>query len=377
LSDLLAFQATGRRREGFMALAREYSVTRLALLADLARQTALLDVATGLGGLAIAIGGAFLVSAGQLSAAWLPMLILLAVAAFMPVAEIAQVGRQLADTIASARRLRVVHDEPVLVLDGERDLHAAPGGSEIRFDDARFAYPERTQPVLNGVSFCVRAGSTAALVGASGAGKSTIANLLLRFWDPDTGSAQVDGVDLRRFRLDSLRSHVALVSQDTYLFNDTLEANIRLARPDASEKALRLALDQASLGDFVATLPEGLATRVGERGVQLSGGQRQRVAIARAFLKDAPVLVLDEATSHLDAISEAQVHAALKTLMANRTTLIIAHRLATVREADLIIVLDQGSVIEAGPHAQLLANNSVYAQLVNRQQVGNGLQQSA
>jgi ATP-binding cassette subfamily B protein len=377
LSDLLAFQATGRRREAFMALAREYSVTRLALLTDLARQTALLDVATGLGGLAVAVVGACLVSAGQLSAAWLPMLILLAVAAFMPVAEIAQVGRQLADTIASARRLRVVHDEPVPVLDGERDLQPSPGGSEVRFEDARFAYAERAQPVLNGVSFCVRAGSTAALVGASGAGKSTIANLLLRFWDPDTGSVQLDGVDLRRLRLDSLRSHVALVSQDTYLFNDTLEANIRLARPDASAQALQLALEQASLGDFVATLPQGLATRVGERGVQLSGGQRQRVAIARAFLKDAPVLVLDEATSHLDAISEAQVHAALKTLMANRTTLIIAHRLATVREADLIIVLDHGSVIEAGPHAQLLANNSVYAQLVNRQQVGNGLQHSA
>ena len=377
LSDLLAFQATGRRREAFMALAREYSMTRLALLSDLARQTALLDVATGLGGLTVAVVGACLVSAGQLSAAWLPMLILLAVAAFMPVAEIAQVGRQLADTIASARRLRVVHDEPIPVLDGDRDLQPSPGGSEVRFDDARFAYAERAQPVLNGVSFRVRAGSTAALVGASGAGKSTIANLLLRFWDPDTGSVQLDGVDLRRLRLDSLRSHVALVSQDTYLFNDTLEANIRLARPDASAQALQLALEQASLADFVATLPQGLATRVGERGVQLSGGQRQRVAIARAFLKDAPVLVLDEATSHLDAISEAQVHAALKTLMTNRTTLIIAHRLATVREADLIIVLDHGSVIEAGPHAQLLANNSVYAQLVNRQQVGNGLQQSA
>ena len=377
LSDLLAFQATGRRRDAFMALAREYSTTRLALLSDLARQTALLDVATGLGGLTVAVVGACLVSAGQLSAAWLPMLILLAVAAFMPVAEIAQVGRQLADTIASARRLRVVHDEPIPVLDGDSDLQPSPGGSEVRFDDARFAYAERAQPVLNGVSFSVRAGSTAALVGASGAGKSTIANLLLRFWDPDTGSVQLDGVDLRRLRLDSLRSHVALVSQDTYLFNDTLEANIRLARPDASDQALQLALAQASLADFVATLPQGLATRVGERGVQLSGGQRQRVAIARAFLKDAPVLVLDEATSHLDAISEAQVHAALKTLMANRTTLIIAHRLATVREADLIIVLDHGSVIEAGPHAQLLANNSVYAQLVNRQQVGNGLQQSA
>ena len=376
LSDLLAFQATGRRRDAFMALARDYSATRLALLADLARQTASLDVATGLGGLSVALVGACLASTGQLSASWLPMLILLAVAAFMPVAEIAQVGRQLADTIASARRLLVVHDEPVRVLDGDGDLRPAPGGSEVRFEDARFAYAERSQAVLNGVSFHVPAGSTAALVGASGAGKSTIANLLLRFWDPDTGSVQLDGVDLRSLRLDSLRAHVALVSQDTYLFNDTLEANIRLARPDASAEALQLALKQASLGEFVATLPQGLATRVGERGVQLSGGQRQRVAIARAFLKDAPVLVLDEATSHLDAISEAQVHTALKTLMANRTTLIIAHRLATVREADLIIVLEHGSVIEVGPHAQLLANNSIYAQLINRQQV-SGLQQSA
>ncbi len=291
LSDLLAFQATGRRREAFMTLAREYSVTRLALLADLARQTALLDVVTGLGGLAIAVGGAFLVSAGQLSAAWLPMLILLAIAAFMPVAEIAQVGRQLADTIASARRLRVVHDEPVQVLDGDLDLHAAPGGSEVRFEDAAFRL---RRAHATRIERCVFPRARRLYRGACGGlrrrqehhCKSAVAVL-----GPGYRFGASGWCRLAALRLDSLRAHVALVSQDTYLFNETLEANIRLARPDASEEALRLALEQASLGDFVATLPEGLATRVGERGVQLSGGQRQRVAIARAFLKDAPVLV--------------------------------------------------------------------------------------
>jgi ATP-binding cassette subfamily C protein CydCD len=164
-----------------------------------------------------------------------------------------------------------------------------------------------------------------------------------------------------------LRSRVALVAQDTYLFNDTLEANIRMARPEASREALALAIEQAALSGFVASLPEGLQTRVGERGVQLSGGQRQRVAIARAFLKDAPILVLDEATSHLDAISEEQVHSALQSLMADRTTILIAHRLSTIRAADRILVLDHGRVTEAGTHAELLARRGFYAHLIERQ----------
>jgi ATP-binding cassette subfamily C protein CydCD len=329
-----------------------------------------LEVATGLGGLAVAGVGAALVAGGTLSAGLLPLLVLLSVAAFMPVSEIAQVGRQLADTIASTRRLHVVQSEPVRTPDGELEPPAPRGGSELRFEGVSFAYPGRTRPALDDVTFRIPAGATVALVGASGAGKSTIASLLLRFWDPDEGAVLLDGLDLRRLQLDALRRRVALVAQDTYLFNDTLEANIRLARPEASAEELTLAMEQAALSGFVASLPDGLATRVGERGVQLSGGQRQRIAIARAFLKDAPVLVLDEATSHLDAISEAQVRAALDTLMTGRTTLVIAHRLATIRAVDMILVLDGGRVIEHGTHAELLTRRGAYARLVEQQTVG-------
>jgi ATP-binding cassette subfamily C protein CydCD len=206
-----------------------------------------------------------------------------------------------------------------------------------------------------------------ALVGPSGAGKTTIANLLLRFWDPGMGRILLDGVDLREFELDHLRARISLVSQDTYLFNDTLRANVALARPEADEAAIHGALDQAALADFVASLPEGLDTMVGERGVQLSGGQRQRVAIARAFLKNAPTLILDEATSHLDAVSEAQVRGALDALMRDRTTIVIAHRLSTVRNADLLAVLDGGHLVETGSHTELLARGGLYARLIRRQ----------
>ncbi|HWA78862.1 MAG TPA: ABC transporter ATP-binding protein, partial [Acetobacteraceae bacterium] len=368
LADLLAFRAIGRRREAFLASARDYGAIRLRLLADLSRQAAWLEAATSLGGLAVAMLGAARVADHRLAAGILPLLVLVAIASFLPVSEIAQVGRQLADTIAATRRLATVARERVSILDGPADPPlAARGGAEIRFEGVRFAYPGRGRPALDDVSFTVPAGATVALVGASGAGKSTIACLLLRFWDPDAGAVRLDGEDLRAFRIDALRRRIALVAQDSYLFNDTLEANIRLARPNASEEAVRRALDQAALGPFVAALPEGLATRVGERGVQLSGGQRQRIAIARAFLKDAPVLVLDEATSHLDAISEAEVRAALAELMEGRTTLVIAHRLSTIRAADRILVLDHGKVLEGGTHAELLTRRGAYARLVAQQ----------
>ncbi len=254
--------------------------------------------------------------------------------------------------------------------DGPSRPPAPVGGSAIRFDDVGFAYPGARRPALTGISLDIPAGATVAIVGPSGAGKTTLANLLLRFWDPASGHILIDGVDLREFELDHLRRRISLVSQDTYLFNDTLRANVALARPDADEAAVRRALDEAALGEFVASLPEGLDTRVGERGVQLSGGQRQRVAIARAFLKNAPTLILDEATSHLDAVSEAQVRGALDSLMRDRTTIVIAHRLSTVRHADLIVVLDHGRLAEVGAHAELVVRGGLYARLIHRQLAG-------
>ncbi len=238
--------------------------------------------------------------------------------------------------------------------------------------EVRFTYPGRTRPALSDVSFVVPTGTTVAIVGPSGAGKTTVANLFLRFWDPAQGMVRMAGHDMTAYGLDDLRRRIALVAQDTYLFNDTLRNNILIARPGAGEAALRDAVERASLAAFVGSLPDGLETMVGERGARLSGGQRQRVAIARAFLKDAPILILDEATSHLDAVNEQAVHGALRTLMRDRTTVVIAHRLSTIRDADRIVVLDAGRVVAVGSHEALLKRGGLYARLVSRQLAAGG-----
>jgi ATP-binding cassette, subfamily B, bacterial len=366
LGEIVTFQDERRRAEGLDRLADHHISLRLPFFGELTVQQSLLEVLTGLGGLAVVTTGAALVAGGTVEAGLLPVLTLLAMAAFLPVSEIAQIGRQLADTLGATRRYYALENEPIPVSDGP-GAPPANGPASIRLEQVSFRYPGQARMALDRISAEVPAGKTVALVGMSGAGKTTTAQLLMRFWDPDEGRILLDGVDLHDFKLDDLRSRIALVAQETYLFNDTLRANVLIAKPDASEAELRTAIRHAALEPLIATLPDGLDTMVGERGTSLSGGQRQRVAIARAFLKDAPILILDEATSHLDAVNEAAVRSALNLLKADRTTIVIAHRLSTIRDADLILVLDEGRLVEAGTHASLIERRGLYASLVSRQ----------
>ncbi|MFB0962532.1 MAG: ATP-binding cassette domain-containing protein, partial [Pseudomonas sp.] len=211
-------------------------------------------------------------------------------------------------------------------------------------------------------------GHTLAVVGASGAGKSTLARLLFRFFDVDSGSISIDGQDIRHLNQDSLRTAIGVVPQDTVLFNDTLYNNLAYGRPSASEAEVKRAARQAHLDDFINSLPDGYDTKVGERGLKLSGGEKQRVAIARVLLKNPPLLILDEATSSLDSISEQVILNALHEVSRQRTTLVIAHRLSTIRDADTILVMEQGEIVESGSHSELLAHDGYYAKLWQQQQ---------
>jgi ATP-binding cassette subfamily B protein len=239
-------------------------------------------------------------------------------------------------------------------------------GAAIRFQNVAFHYdPER--PILKGITFEVPAGKTVAIVGPSGAGKSTISRLLFRFYDVTGGSILIDGQDLREVSQASLRAAIGMVPQDTVLFNDTIAYNVRYGRPESNDTEVEAAAETAQIADFVATLPQKYATEVGERGLKLSGGEKQRVAIARTVLKAPPILILDEATSALDIHTEREIQAALERVSADRTTVVIAHRLSTVVNADEIIVLDDGKIVERGTHGQLLAQDGLYASMWNRQ----------
>jgi ATP-binding cassette subfamily B protein len=243
-----------------------------------------------------------------------------------------------------------------------------PAGATIEFDRVRFAYPSRPEPpALRGLALSIPAGRTVALVGPSGAGKSTVLQLLLRFYDRDAGVLRIDGLEIERWPLEALRDRIALVPQDAVIFSADAFENIRYGRPEASEAQVVAAAVAAQADGFLRQLPEGYRTFLGERGVRLSGGQRQRIAIARAILKDAPLLLLDEATSALDTESERLVQQALETAMRGRTTIVVAHRLSTVQRADLIVVMDQGRIVEQGTHAELLSRGGLYARLAGLQ----------
>lgn len=313
--------------------------------------------------------GATAVVAGEMTGGRLGQFVLYAVFAATAVASLAEVWGEIQQAAGAAERLaELLAVEPQIVTPALPLALPSPAAGRIAFEGVRFSYPTRPQErALDDVSFEVEAGETVAIVGPSGAGKSTLFSLLLRFYDYDAGSVRLDSVPVERAALADLRARFALVPQEVALFADTVAANIAYGTPMASREAIERAAQVAMVTPFVNELPDGFDTLLGERGVSLSGGQRQRLAIARAVLRDAPVLLLDEATSALDAQNERLVQEALDALMANRTTLVIAHRLATVQSADRIIVMDEGRIVDSGTHAELVRHGGLYSRLADMQ----------
>ena len=289
---------------------------------------------------------------------------------YQPVKRLAGIYNIFQQALGSAQRILEYRDHPHDVREAADAVEMPPFSDSITFSDISFRYPETAERALSDVSFTVRRGEVLALVGPSGAGKSTLMNLLPRFFDPSSGEIRIDGYDLRSLRLNSLRDQIAMVSQETFLFDETVGRNIAYGRPDISQEAIAEAARAAIAAEFIEALPEGYETHLGERGHRLSGGQRQRIAIARAILKNAPILILDEATSHLDSESEMLVQRALANLMAGRTVVVSAHRLSTIRSADRILVMDGGRIVDQGSHEELLDRCGLYRRLSKLQSAG-------
>jgi len=378
LADLVAYGAQQRHLGYIRSLNRDLARYQAHMARIGGLHTALLSLLIGGAAITTLVLAIPLVRADRLGGVMLAVLVLAAITSFEAVQPLPAAFQHLSSSLEAAHRLFEIVDNPPGPHPESRPAaverepvpaapspprHAPRGGWGVTFDRVRFRYAPDLSPALDGVSFVLPPGRTLAVVGASGAGKSTLVNLLLRFWDYDEGTITLGGRDLRDYPPDDARALMSVVSQNTYLFNATIRENLQLAHPAATDDDLIRVLQAARLYDFVQALPDGLETWIGEQGLSLSGGERQRLAIARALLKDAPLLILDEATANLDPVTERAILHTVQSAFANRTTLMITHRLIGLEHADEIIVLHAGRVVERGRHTDLLQISGIYRRL--------------
>lgn len=363
-----SFDLKKREKKRFLASSRELEARSLEAMYRWSIQGPSASFTSSLGILAVVGMGAYLLQTdpnftnGQFFA-----FLLYTNMFYEPVRQLVSINNMIAAGKASGERVFEILDEEVSIKSPEQPARFPKEDHSITFSNVTFAYDER-QSIVKGLDFCLPSGSTTALVGPTGAGKSTIANLLLRYYDVEKGSVSIGYTDVRNFSLSSLRSNIGFVSQDPFLFDTTVEENLLLASPSSNENDIISSLKVASAWDFVKKLPDGLNTLIGERGVRLSMGEKQRLTLARAILKSPPIVILDEATSSVDVETERDIQIALNQLIKNRTTLIIAHRLSTIRDADQIIFLNHGEIIEQGSHPELLAMKGSYANFCKHQE---------
>ncbi|HEY6507486.1 MAG TPA: ABC transporter ATP-binding protein [Vicinamibacterales bacterium] len=379
LSSIAVVKSFSRERYELQRFTKAGADTMEARL-QLTWQESLLSVAvstTTLAGtaLVLTVGGLHVLE-GTLTVGGLLVVVAYLGAVYNPLSSIAHTTGSLQQAVASAHRVREIFAMTPEALDAPTGLDASTIAGDIRFDAVGFAYDD-SRPILEDVTFVARPGELVALVGLTGAGKTTLARLVPRFFEPTAGQILIDGVDATRYGLRSLRERIALVPQEPVLFSGTIADNIRYGRLSATDAEVETAARAAHVHDFVSRLPKGYATPVAEAGATLSGGERQRIGIARALLKDAPILILDEPTSSLDALSEAAVFQALRRLREGRTTLIIAHRLSTIQDADRILVLHAGRLMAQGRHAELVASNELYRRMCARLSIGHSLDEPA
>ncbi|SHN58963.1 ABC transporter ATP-binding protein/permease [Desulfitobacterium chlororespirans] len=370
MMTLKAFNASEAKGKELENDSREWYKSIMHNLAVSLLDSCLIGLGAALGS-AFSVGvAAYLFALGQLSLTGMFLILFLSVECFRPMTDLVKYWHVGFRGLTAADKIFVFLDTRPQIAEPEDAPPLAKAGfhGDVVFDKVTFGYNQGTRPALAKATFTISQGEKVAVVGKSGAGKSTLVNLLLRFFDPQEGSVRISGRDLKTVPSRSFHELISVVWQDTYLFHGTIAENLRIAKPGAGHEEIEKAAKLANIHDFIVSLPEGYATQVGERGVRFSGGERQRIAVARAFLKDAPILVLDEATSSLDAENEAAIQQGLQHLMENRTVLIIAHRFSTIREADRIIVLEDHKIVQTGTHDELMAKGKgQYAQLLTAQ----------